>query len=75
MNTVWRRWVIWGVLAAILIAGLVYVFRPQPVLVDLATVVRGPLVVTVDEEGETRVRDVFVLSAPVAGSHNAEAVQ
>jgi len=67
MNTAWRRWVIWGVLAAILIAGLVYVFRPQPVLVDLATVVRGPLVVTVDEEGETRVRDVFVLSAPVAG--------
>ena len=28
---------------------------------------RGPLVVTVDEEAETRVRDVFVLSAPVTG--------
>ena len=32
-----------------------------------ATVARGPLVVTVDEEGVTRVRDRFVVSAPVAG--------
>ena len=67
MNAVSRRWTIWGVLGAALLAGLVYAFRPQPIPVDLASVVRGPLVVTVDEEGETRVRDVFVLSAPVAG--------
>ncbi len=57
----------WGLLGAALTAGLVYAFRPQPIPVDLATVARGPLVVTADEEGETRVRDVFVLSAPVAG--------
>jgi HlyD family secretion protein len=63
----WRRWIIWGVLGAALVASLVYAFRPQPVLVDLASVVRGPMVVTVDDEGETRVRDVFVLSAPVSG--------
>jgi HlyD family secretion protein len=67
MNAAWRRWIMWGVLGAVLAAGLVYAFRPQPVPVDLATVVHGPLVVTADEEGETRVRDVFVLSAPVAG--------
>jgi len=48
-------------------AALAYAFRPQPVRVDLAEATRGPLTVTVDEEGETRVRDVFVLSAPVAG--------
>jgi HlyD family secretion protein len=35
--------------------------------VDYALVQRGRLTVTVDEEGETRVRDVFVLSAPVSG--------
>lgn len=67
MNAMWRRWIIWGVLGAALVASLVYAFRPQPVLVDLASVVRGPMVVTVDDEGETRVRDVFVLSAPVSG--------
>jgi len=40
---------------------------PSAVPVDTARVARGPLRVTVDEEGETRVRDRFVVSAPVAG--------
>jgi HlyD family secretion protein len=59
--------VFWGAIGALLAAALAYAFRAQPVPVDLAEVTRGPLMVTVDEEGETRVRDVFVLSAPVAG--------
>jgi HlyD family secretion protein len=41
--------------------------RPATVPVDLAPVERGTLLVTVEEEGETRVRDRFVVSAPVAG--------
>lgn len=40
---------------------------PTAVTVDVAGVSRGPLVVTVDEEGRTRVRDRFVVTAPVAG--------
>ena len=40
---------------------------PRAVAVDVALVSRGPLLVTVDEEGETRVRDKFVITAPVAG--------
>ncbi|MDH3472913.1 MAG: HlyD family efflux transporter periplasmic adaptor subunit [Rhodospirillales bacterium] len=63
----WRRFLLWGVLAFAVVAGLVYAFWPRPVPVDLADAARGSLVVTVDEEGETRVRDVFVLSAPVTG--------
>jgi HlyD family secretion protein len=62
-----RRIALWGTLGLLLAAGLVYAFRPQPVPVDFATVERGTLTVTVDEEGETRVRDVYVLSAPVSG--------
>lgn len=62
-----RRIALWGTLGALLVAGLVYAFRPQPVSVDLAQVRRGPLRVTIDDEGETRVRDVFELSAPVTG--------
>jgi len=62
-----RRIALWSTLSVALLLGLAYAFRPQPVLVDLVTVSRGPLLVTVDEEGETRVRDVFVLSAPIAG--------
>jgi HlyD family secretion protein len=40
---------------------------PQPAVVEVAIATRGPLVVTVDEEGVTRVRDRFVVSSPVAG--------
>ncbi len=63
----WRRLTIWGVLALAIAVGLIYAFRPQPVLVDIVTLVSGPMTVTIDEEGETQVRDVYVLSAPVAG--------
>jgi len=60
------RWKLWGA-GALLLAAIAWSFRPQPVQVDLATVVRGDLRVTIDEEGMTRVRDRYVVSAPVAG--------
>jgi HlyD family secretion protein len=51
-----------------LIGGLLTVaLWPRTVVVDVARVLRGPLVVTVDEEGRTRVRDRFLVAAPVAG--------
>ena len=54
--------------AAIAIGGLLAVaLWPTPAIVELATATRGPLVVTVDEEGVTRVRERFVVSSPVAG--------
>jgi len=60
------RLMLWGS-AALLLALIVWSFRPQPVPVDLATVSRGNLRVTIDEEGMTRVRERYVVSAPVAG--------
>jgi HlyD family secretion protein len=42
-------------------------FWPESATVETARVQRGELVVTVDEDGETRVRNRFVVSAPVAG--------
>jgi HlyD family secretion protein len=55
-------------LGILIVAGLLAVsLWPQTVAVDVATVSRGPLVVTIDEEGETRVHHRFVVSAPVAG--------
>jgi len=47
---------------------IVYGFMPKPVPVDLVKISRGPLKVTVEEEGKTRVQDRFVVSAPVTGS-------
>lgn len=55
-------------LSAAVIGSLVGVaLWPRAVQVDVATVSRGSLVVTVDEEGRTRVRDRFVVAAPVTG--------
>jgi HlyD family secretion protein len=54
--------------SAAVIAGLLAVVMwPTTAQVDIAVVSSGPLVVTVDEEGVTRVRDRFIVSAPVAG--------
>ncbi|SMH52295.1 efflux RND transporter periplasmic adaptor subunit [Maritimibacter sp. HL-12] len=41
--------------------------QPEYVPVDLASVTRGPLEVTVNGDGMTRIRDVFEVSAPVSG--------
>jgi HlyD family secretion protein len=50
------------------VAGLLAVaLWPETLEVDVAAVSRGQLVVTVDEEGRTRVRDRFIVSAPLSG--------
>src|SRR5687768_16867243 len=61
-----KRFVFLVILTGIVLA-FVYAFQPQPVPADFANVTRGPLQVTIDEEGETRIRQRFVVSAPVSG--------
>lgn len=62
-----RRVIVWAPIAVALIVALLWLFRSKPVAVDLSEVQRTPLQVTISDEGEARVRDVFVVSAPVAG--------
>ncbi|MBL8225311.1 MAG: efflux RND transporter periplasmic adaptor subunit [Chromatiales bacterium] len=62
-----RRLLFWLPLAVAGIAGLAWLLRPQPVPVDLVTIGSGPIQVTVSDEGQTRVKDVFVVSAPLPG--------
>lgn len=50
------------------LAMLVYAWLPKPVLVEVASVKKGQLVVTVDEDGRTRVKDRYVVSAPLTGN-------
>jgi len=54
-------------LALLVMAGLVYGFLPQPVPVDVFAAFKGPLAVTVEEEGKTRVMERYVVSAPMSG--------
>jgi HlyD family secretion protein len=62
-----RRSLILAVLAIVVLLGVAFMFRTEAVPVDLEAIERGPLTVTVDEEGETRVKDIYVVSAPIAG--------
>lgn len=62
-----RRMVLWTPIVIAVAAALIWLFWPKPVAVDLGEVQLGALQVTVNDEGEARVRDVFVVSAPIAG--------
>jgi HlyD family secretion protein len=46
---------------------LALAFRPQPVLIEVAEVTRGHFEQTVEDDGKTRVRERYVVSAPLAG--------
>jgi HlyD family secretion protein len=54
--------------SVLVVAGILAVaLWPKAIEVDVVRVERGPMRVTIDEEGETRVRERFVVSAPVSG--------
>jgi HlyD family secretion protein len=62
------RAIILGGLGAVVLGGLVAVaIYTPPVPADLYVATRGPMAVTVEAEGETRVRDIYEIAAPVAG--------
>ncbi|MBS2027600.1 MAG: efflux RND transporter periplasmic adaptor subunit [Deltaproteobacteria bacterium] len=50
------------------LALLFYAFSPRPVPVEVGKVTRGPLHVSVEDEGKTRIRERYVVSAPIAGT-------
>jgi len=64
----WLRRIAIGMLALAGVAALVCNVMPKPVVVETAIARRGPLAVTVEEEGKTRVRDRFAVTAPITGN-------
>lgn len=67
MPAQYKRILLWSVIGALVITALLLAFAPRPVTVDLVEVKSTEMTVTVDEEAQTRVHDVFTLSAPVNG--------
>ncbi|WP_407186991.1 efflux RND transporter periplasmic adaptor subunit [Bradyrhizobium centrosematis] len=63
----WTKRITGVALVAAILGGLAWFAWPRPVLVDLATVAKGPIEVTADDDGKTRVRHVYTVSAPIAG--------
>lgn len=65
------RWVKRVLLLSVVVAAgglIVAASLPKPVPVDMAEVASAPLIVTVDEDGRARVKDRYVVSAPLTGS-------
>ncbi|MBI5322247.1 HlyD family efflux transporter periplasmic adaptor subunit [Bradyrhizobium sp.] len=48
-------------------AGIVWFLLPRPIPVETATVTKGRFVASVDEDGKTRIRQRYVVTAPLAG--------
>jgi HlyD family secretion protein len=67
MNPAGKRILLWSVIVVVVAAGLVWALRPQAVPVDYVVLEPQSMQVLLNAEGETRVHDVFVLSAPLAG--------
>lgn len=59
------RWTL-GLGAAAAVAALAWAFAPRPVRVEMAVVERGRFEQSIEEDGRTRVREAYTLSAPVA---------
>lgn len=64
----WARRVAWIAAGLVLVATIVIAWLPKPVPVDVVPARRGPLIVTIDEAARTRVKDRFVISAPLGGN-------
>ncbi len=67
MPTNWKKRFAWGVGLGFAVIALVWFAWPQPIPVDLGTVSKGPMEVTIDDEAKTRVRHIYTVSAPIAG--------
>ena len=61
------RWLPYGLAGLGITVLVALAFRPAPIPVDVGIVTTGPLQVTIDAEGQTRVKDRYVVSAPVDG--------
>ncbi len=61
-----RRW-FWLAGAVLVLAAVAFTLAPKPVPSDYVEVVRGPMQVSLDHEGKTRVHDRFAITAPFAG--------
>lgn len=67
MDIKFRRLILWLIAAILLVVGLYYTFREQAHFVDIGYVNIGSLEISIAEEGETQVRDIYELSSPLMG--------
>lgn len=60
----YRRWLIGALLLAAAVALLVAVYRPRPLLVEVAVVANGTFEQVIEEDGRLRIKTRYVITAP-----------
>ena len=63
----WKKSIFTLLAGLALIVALVWAFLPQPVPVEVTEITRGRFEQIIEEDGKTRVRERYVVSAPLAG--------
>jgi len=61
------RWIVIAAAGVILVAVIAWLFVPRPVPVELARAAIGPIAESVADQGAARVREGYVVAAPVSG--------
>jgi len=56
-----------GAMGTFVLAFLVFAFKPEPLHVDAGAAMRGPMQISIIDDGRTRVKELYVVSAPIAG--------
>lgn len=62
-----RRWLYTGAAGVVFVIALGWAFAPRPVQVEAARATTGPFETVIEEDGKTRLFDLYVVSAPLAG--------
>lgn len=64
----WVKRILLALVVMLVLGALVYGFLPKPVAAEQAGAAKGDLLITIDGEARTRVRDRFTVYAPVGGT-------
>ncbi|HET7866404.1 MAG TPA: efflux transporter periplasmic adaptor subunit [Burkholderiaceae bacterium] len=62
-----RTWIYAASAGMAAVLALAWAFAPRPLEVEVAAVTQGRFETTIDDDGKTRLRDRYVVSAPLAG--------
>ncbi len=65
-RSVWK-WVVYAGVGGAIAVAVYYYMQPSPLSVDVAHVTSGEMVVTVNEDGKTRIKERYIVSAPLSG--------
>lgn len=71
----WIKRLIFGAAIIAVVGFFVLALRPNPVPADIASVDRGPIEVTIEEEGVTNIREVYKVFAPISGRVDRSALE